>query len=77
MKRPGIRNVLAAIALSLALFGLTAGSPANAAEFKLLCAVALHPAMDILIPDFETSSGHKVNGRLWKRGRDRGPFSKG
>jgi len=55
------------IALGLALFGITAGSTARAAEIKLLCAVALHPAVDVLIPDFEKSSGHK--GRIRKRGR--------
>jgi len=33
---------------------------ARAAEIKLLCAVALHPAIDALIPDFEKSSGNKV-----------------
>ena len=36
------------------------GVAARAAEIKLLCAVALHPAIDVLIPDFENSSGHKV-----------------
>jgi molybdate transport system substrate-binding protein len=52
-------RVLAA-SLGLALFGITAGSTARAAEIKLLCAVALHPAIDALIPDFEKFSGHKV-----------------
>src|SRR5438034_11259862 len=33
---------------------------AGAAEIKLLCAVALHPAIGALIPDFEKSSGHKA-----------------
>jgi molybdate transport system substrate-binding protein len=42
------------------LFGITAGSTARAAEVKLLCAVALQPAMVALIPNFERSSGHKV-----------------
>src|SRR3954451_1242058 len=50
----------AVIVLGLALFGITAGSTAGAAEIKLLSAVALHPAIDALIPDFEKSSGHKV-----------------
>jgi molybdate transport system substrate-binding protein len=48
------------MALGLALFGITAGSIARAAEIMLLCAVALHPAIDALIPDFEKSLGHKV-----------------
>ena len=60
MKRRSILSVSAKIALGLALFGITAGSTARAAEIKLLCAVALQPAMVALIPDFEKSSGHKV-----------------
>ena len=48
------------IVLGLALFGITTGSTARAAEIKLLSASALHPAIDALIPDFEKSSGHKV-----------------
>jgi molybdate transport system substrate-binding protein len=60
MKRCSILSVAATIALGLALFGITAGSTARAAEIKLLCAVALQPAMVALIPDFEKSSGHKV-----------------
>jgi molybdate transport system substrate-binding protein len=55
-----ILSACATIALGLALFGITAGTIARAAEIKLLCAVALHPAIDALIPDFEKSSGHKV-----------------
>jgi len=46
-------GVFVTISLGLALFGITAGSTASAAEIKLLCAVALHPASDALIPDFE------------------------
>src|SRR5947207_15813105 len=60
MKRRSILSVSAKIALGLALFGITAGSTARAAEIKLLCAVALQPAMIALIPEFEKSSGHKV-----------------
>ena len=60
MKRCSILSVAATIALGLALFGITAGSTARAAEIKLLCAVALQPGMVALIPDFEKSSGHKV-----------------
>jgi molybdate transport system substrate-binding protein len=60
MKRRSILSFSAKIALGLALFGITAGSTARAAEIKLQCAVALHPAIDALIPDFEKSSGHKV-----------------
>jgi molybdate transport system substrate-binding protein len=50
----------AVIVLGLALFGITAGSTARAAEIRLLSASALHPAIDALIPDFEKSSGHKA-----------------
>jgi len=60
MKRRSILSVSAKIALGLALFGVTAGSTARGAEIRLLCAVALQPAMVALIPDFEKSSGHKV-----------------
>jgi molybdate transport system substrate-binding protein len=55
-----ILSVSATIALGLASCGITAGSTTSAAEIKVLCAVALHPAIDALIPDFEKSSGHKV-----------------
>jgi len=60
MKRRSILSVSAKIALGLALFGITTGSTARAAEIRLLSASALHPAIDALIPDFEKSSGHKV-----------------
>jgi molybdate transport system substrate-binding protein len=60
MNRRSILSVFAIISLGLALLGNTAGSTARAAEIKLLCAVALQPAVDVLIPDFEKSSGHKV-----------------
>src|SRR5438552_9472998 len=60
MNRRSIPSVSATLALGLALFGITAGSTARAAEIKLLCAVALQPAMIAMIPQFETSSGHKV-----------------
>src|SRR5215207_5753675 len=60
MNRRSILSISGTIALGLALFGITAGSTARAAEIKLLCAVALQPAMVVLIPDFEKSSGHKV-----------------
>src|SRR5215813_6016518 len=60
MNPRSILSVAAPIALGLAVFGIAAGSAARAAEIKLLCAVALQPAMVALIPDFEKSSGHKV-----------------
>jgi molybdate transport system substrate-binding protein len=60
MKRRNILKLSATIALVLALFDITAGNTARAAEIKLLSASALHPVIDALIPDFEKSSGHKV-----------------
>src|SRR6516164_128719 len=60
MNRFGILSVSATMVLGLALSGLTAGSTARAAEIKLLSAVALQPAMVVLIADFEKLSGHKV-----------------
>jgi molybdate transport system substrate-binding protein len=60
MNRHSILSVFATLSLGLALFGITAGSTARAAEIRLLSASALHPAIDALIPDFEKSSGHKV-----------------
>src|SRR6478735_12487312 len=60
MNRRSILSVFATISLGLALFGVTGGSTARAAELKLLSASALHPAIDALVPDFEKSSGHKV-----------------
>lgn len=53
-------SVSRTIALGLALLGINGAGMASAAEIKLLCAGALHPAVDALIPEFETSSGHKV-----------------
>jgi molybdate transport system substrate-binding protein len=67
MNRRSILSVSATIALGPALFGITAGTIARAAEIRLLCADALRPAIDALIPDFEKFSGHKVTvayGRL-------------
>ena len=60
MNRRSILSVFATFSFGLALFGITAGSAARAAEIKLLSASALHPAIDALIPDLEKSSGHKV-----------------
>lgn len=58
-----MRSILIAPAttiLGLALLGITSGTIAKADEIKLLCASALHPVIDALIPDFEKSSGHKL-----------------
>ena len=77
MNRRSILSVSATIVLGLALFGITVGSTARAAEIKLLCAVALHPAIDILIPDFEKSSGHKVTVAYGNAGAIADRFQKG
>ena len=53
-------SVSATLAFGLALFGVAAGSTASAADLRILSASALHPAIDVLIPEFEKSSGHKV-----------------
>jgi molybdate transport system substrate-binding protein len=60
MNRRSILCFSATVILGLSLLGTTAGTTASAAEIKLLSAVALHPAIDALLPDFEKSSGHKV-----------------
>src|SRR4051795_1182959 len=77
MNRRSILGVSATIALGLALFGITAGRTASAAEIKLLCAVALHPAIDALIPDFEKSSGHQVTVAYGNAGAIAERFRKG
>src|ERR1041385_2405049 len=59
MKRRRILSVSATVVLGVALFGFTSATLAGAAEIKLLCASALHPVIDALIPGFEKSSGHK------------------
>ena len=74
MTRRSILSVSATIALGVVLVGITAGRTASAAEIKLLCAVALHPAIDALMPDFEKILGTQSNSRLRKCGRYRGPF---
>ncbi len=76
MNQRSILSVSATIALGLALFGITAGSTARAAEIKLLCAVALHPAIDVLIPDFEESSGQKVTAPTEMRALSRTVFKR-
>jgi molybdate transport system substrate-binding protein len=77
MNRRSILSVSATIALGLAFFGITAGTAARAVEIKLLCAVALHPAIDVLIPDFEKSSGHKVTVAYGNAGAIADRFQKG
>ena len=59
------------------MVGITAGSTVTAADIKLLCAVALHPAIDALIPDFEKSTGHKVTLAYGNAGAIADRFQKG
>jgi molybdate transport system substrate-binding protein len=77
MNRYGTLSVSTTIALGLALFGITAGCTAKAAEIKLLYPVALYPAMVALIPDFENSSGHKVISAYGSAGAVAGRVQKG
>src|SRR6478609_2529453 len=77
MNRRSVLRVCATLASGLALFGITAGTIVTAAEIKLLCAVALHPAIDALIPDFEKSSGHKVTVAYGNAGAIADRFQKG
>lgn len=70
-------SVSATIAFGLTLFDITAGVAARAAEIKLLCAVALHPAIDVLIPEFEKSSGHRVTVAYGSAGAIADRFQKG
>jgi molybdate transport system substrate-binding protein len=77
MNRRSILSVFATIASGLALISITAASTARAAEIKLLCAVALHPAIDALIPDFERSLGHTVTVAYGNAGAIADRFQKG
>jgi molybdate transport system substrate-binding protein len=77
MTRRCILAVSANIVLGLVMLGITAGSTARAGEIKLLCAVALQPAVDVLLPDFEKSSGHKVTIAYGNAGAIQQRFLKG
>ena len=77
MNRRRILSVSVKLVFGLALIGITAGTTARTAEIKLLCAVALHPAIDVLIPDFEKSSGHKVTVAYGNAGAIADRFQKG
>lgn len=77
MSPRNVLSVCATIATVLTLIGGSGGTIAKAAEMKLLCAVALHPAIDVLIPDFEKSSGHKVTVAYGNAGAIADRFQKG
>jgi molybdate transport system substrate-binding protein len=72
-----ILSVAAKIVLGVAFIGINGGVSASTAEIKLLCAVALHPAIEVLIPDFEKSSGHKVTVAYGNAGAIADRFQKG
>src|SRR4051794_646300 len=55
MHRVSLATV-AAIGLAI----LLGRAPAGAAEIKLLAGGAVRPALEVLIPEFERSSGHRV-----------------
>jgi molybdate transport system substrate-binding protein len=71
-----VLGVSARAVLGLSLLGITHGTLARAAEIKLLCASALHPALIALIPDFEKSSGHKITVAYGLRALSRTAFRK-
>jgi molybdate transport system substrate-binding protein len=50
---------------------------ASAAEIQVLCAVALKPAIDVLLPEFEKFSGNKVNVSFETVGALTGRIQKG
>ena len=54
------KSVLTAAALAASgIVSFFAGA-ANAAEIKLLSTVALKSVMELVLPDFERTSGHKL-----------------
>jgi molybdate transport system substrate-binding protein len=65
------------LASALALVGITTATIARAAEIMVLSAVALHPAIDVLIPDFEKSTGHKATVAYGTAGAIADRFQKG
>src|SRR5262245_66203433 len=52
--RPGIRS----LALTAALLALPAGDSVHAAEIRVLFPAGLKAATDVLVPQFEKSTGH-------------------
>src|SRR3954469_16008706 len=70
-------RVSARVVLGVACIAVSGGVAASGAEIKLLCAVALHPAIDVLVPVFEKSSGHKVSVAYGNAGAIADRFQKG
>jgi len=77
MNPRNILSVFTTIAMGLTMIGALGGTVAKGAEIKLLCAVALHPAIDVLIPSFENTSGHKVTVSYGNAGAIADRFQKG
>lgn len=65
IERRAILKVMAAAAVPIlitpSLAEALSRDPAPTTEIKVLCAVALHPAMSALLPEFENASGHRVS----------------
>lgn len=55
----------AIVVLGIALCEMTT---VRAAQIRLRCAVALHPAIDVLVPEFEKTSGNKVTAAYGNAG---------
>lgn len=56
MKRP-IVSIAASVAVAFLLAGVV---PAQSAELRVLCGIALQPVLEDLKPKFELASGHKL-----------------
>jgi molybdate transport system substrate-binding protein len=48
------------VMLIASFLSVAAENPLRAAEITFLCAAALHPAMDEIIPEFQKATGHSV-----------------
>src|SRR5688572_14598872 len=71
------RRATTTLALTAALFVLADAPPLHAAEIRVLFPAGLKAATDVLVPQFEKSTGHKVTmsyaniGTLTERVRKR------
>jgi molybdate transport system substrate-binding protein len=63
LKRRSVCQAMSGLALLTGALSFSAQG-AFAAEIRLLCAAALQPAMDEIIPAFEKSSGHTISVRF-------------
>ena len=61
MRKPAAKRLWqTALSLTVSLLCITAGTPAGAAEVKVLTTGAFKPVMQELMPAFEKATGHKV-----------------